>query len=145
MQPPSPCHSSTLACHRLTNSLLQLFVINYVFGSGVSLQETKILPQQSRNSVFSLSSLLYSSCKHLCASESKWDLFSFWPIVLSVSPQGFRLPHQSLCQRAAHLDLLHSKVLWNFVGFRRFGRAQVCNAILKIPKEVLFRSFPLLE
>lgn len=56
-QPPSPCHSSTPACHRLTNSLLQLFVINYVFGRGVSLQETKVLPQQSHNSVFSLPSL----------------------------------------------------------------------------------------
>lgn len=79
-QPPSPCHSSTPACHCLTNSLLQLFVINYVFGRGVSLQETKILPQQSHNSVFSPAASPYCSCKHLCAIVSEWD--SFWLIVL---------------------------------------------------------------
>ncbi len=110
------------SCLSLSNSLLQLIVINYMFGRSLSNQQTKTYHS-------SLLTLCSACALHrtVAASihEHVWadgTCFLFGSLFCRrkhkgrghpICPQGFRLPYQHLCQRTARLDLPHSKVLWN--------------------------------
>lgn len=122
-------------------------MIKYVFGRGVSLQETKILPQQSHNSVFFTAA---STCK-VCAYGT---CFLFGSLFCRRKHEG--QGHPSVLKASGYLTNICARGLpgWIFptakscetystqsaLLLQRFGSAQACSVILKILKKLLVFS-----